>query len=406
MVNIMKKKTLGIIVLVILTCLSMVCLGACKKAEEEVTPPESEETQESETPESAEIEETEDDTEASGEELKESVLLGYREVIESLVANEQKYILPFEGVMPVDYTVEDISRDGVPELLVGSSDEWNPAVRYVVVFYHDFVDGETKMAEGSMVYGVAGAGGFRGDLSIVDNEDGYIDLCESAWSSGSGAGETYMAWLENGAIQREFYSSFQIGDDSMVMPETRAISWIEVDNLDYLDSIEISLEALKKAAESEPAEPAEADSGEEATDDTDVEALIADAESRGLQILTGTFLVMNGEELAEYEDMDIMLNGEMGAERERATTYVILELDEPQNVEGSPADGSSRRTTVNPVTHVGVAWRYSDQNNGNGDIWFDFDGKHGTIATDLWFQSDASFPFAPRCADTELILLD
>ena len=419
----MKKKTLLVIVMVITVCLSITLLAGCKADDVKPESTENEESSESDVSEEGEPEvvgtedegipeESETEDEETGEDLKEIVLTGYREVLESLSSYESDFVLPVDVALPIDYALEDISRDGVPELLVGTSDDLNPAVRYVPVFYFDFKDRTVKMAEGYLVHGVASAGGFRGSLGIAENENGYSDLYESAWSSGSGEGETFISWLEDGTLQHEYFSSFKIGEDNDVRPETREIVWVEIANMDYLATTEMDLEALRKAQEAADSQPEESGTdtdvsgGESASDDID--ALIADAQNRGLQVFEGTFLVMTGDKLAEYENMDVMLNGEWGAEMERKTTYVILELDEPQNVSGNPADGSPTHTTTTPVTHIGITWRTIDYDNdyGNGDDWYEYDGKHGIIATDLWFQSDASFPFAPRCINTELIHLD
>ena len=168
---------------------------------------------------------------ASGDDVAKT----YVGVLDSLRLGDGEYsVNSYDGsVSPVEYTLFDIDKDKVPELLVGCMDEMDPGRRYISVFFYDSTAKNAILAEGGLAAGVAGAGGFRGSLGSLDDGNGGLDLIVSYWSSGTGEGTANIVSLNNGALGSELYTEFQFGTDNE-HPETTPLEWTEIEDTSLL----------------------------------------------------------------------------------------------------------------------------------------------------------------------------
>lgn len=100
-----------------------------------------------------------------------------------------------EDTSNMDYALLECTGDDIPELGIRILSANN--YQGIVIFYYDSADKSVHEAQGSMVEGVAGVGGFRGSVWLSSEHNSFLSIELS-----SGTGETsYVRYtLENGKL--------------------------------------------------------------------------------------------------------------------------------------------------------------------------------------------------------------
>lgn len=145
----------------------------------------------------------------------------------------------------LDYALYDIDGNGTPELLVGRKGEgWLQAV-------YTLVDNKlTKVTELGIVGGVAGAGGYRGGITIYENSS----IVLSEWGSGTGEGtrQIFRLNVDNSALAESENQDFSMrkGDKPGLVGETQidhsTLDWKSVSETDTSEKTEEETEQSKQ----------------------------------------------------------------------------------------------------------------------------------------------------------------
>ena len=121
----------------------------------------------------------------------------------------------------------------------------------------------------------------------------------------------------------------------------------------------------------------------------------ADAEGRGLTLLSGTVYLMSGDELCVYEQVDVDSVPDDAGVYE--TTYAVLEFDEPQQLVWTDAEGVEQSFEVG---HVCLG-----QGDATLSVWEDVQEAHVCAAGTLEVPSGA-VPTVPTLRDAELLYIE
>lgn len=133
-----------------------------------------------------------------------------------------------------EYAFVDLTGNGKKALLLGDPGEFTDdfGVREISVYYFDDKDGKVKEASypstGKLHYGVAGAGGFRGGVSIA--KGGGLSVGEL--SAGTGDYTDYLYTLNDGKLVGKVVREGNLGEDQKngvkkEKEETTEIPWVQ-----------------------------------------------------------------------------------------------------------------------------------------------------------------------------------
>ena len=101
-----------------------------------------------------------------------------------------------------------------------------------LVFQYDPGSQSVIQAEGQLSEGVAGAGGYRGGLSM-DVEQ--LAVLETSWSSGTGIGSVRRVTVEGNMLRFDTIYEGSIFEEPESLT-SRAIAWYDISDLSALDS--------------------------------------------------------------------------------------------------------------------------------------------------------------------------
>ena len=146
----------------------------------------------------------------------EAALSAYREIIK----NAEAYDFGVDEEMPVTgikyALVQMQSGDAVPTLLLAKAT--GLGTEYVRVFRYDPVSGavlEPMLPDGGMLMrGAASAGGFRGEISVLEDGSG---LCAYEFYSGTGEGEMKRVTADGDKLTAETIWSGRVDDEDTVL---------------------------------------------------------------------------------------------------------------------------------------------------------------------------------------------
>ena len=207
-------------------------------------------------------------------------------------------------------------------------------------------------------------------------------------------GGGYAWWRSNQAAEQARIEAEQQAEAERRAAEEQA----EQERLEAERKAEEERKAAEEQAERERQE-AERQAEEERQAAERQAAAVDAARNRGLQVVSGTIRIFNGEELAEYQGQDLeTLFGPDWAAHERDEVYVILILDAPQTLSCQYADGSGTSSDTAAMLHI---------DDGNADAWRELADQEVTIAFDAnkaWWPSDVRLPLGePAVSEVELI---
>lgn len=291
---------------------------------------------------------------------------------------------PFDPELPVSdptyqYALVTMQKGEGPSLLLAQGQDNGTSL--VRVYYYD-EDTATLYDTGSsydssdyssfgkafLQMGVAGAGGFRGSLSLESDGNGIM---LAAFAAGTGEGEIDRYTREGSELVAEQQGTFSLanGDE---MPMGDDIRWFDATD-------EAPLDAWPDAAEA----AADAD----VSSSTDAGGAPADA-TDGLT-LTGTIRVTNNEGLGSLTG-EPDPNAAYESAEEKARLTAVLVLDSPADVTCTTVDG-----TTSTVSTSIVVLPDGFANSAN-------DGRRATVnfgTSSFWLPSDTSMPIgAPRAS--------
>jgi len=295
----------------------------------------------------------------------------------------------FEGMSPsgsYSYALADMSEDGIPELIVEA--RAGSGMSAVRVFSSN-ADGSTLLAPGgSLLTGVAPAGGFRGGVLASNKANG---LLYTTLSSVDGSVDVYRAHIE-GERLGQGQPVFQVN-----MATEDASYSAEIQPLEFTDSSDRA--PLYAWAGMQVPEPS---SGSSALDQA-----MADARTQGLSVYEGTLRIVSGYELLEIQksqdtgmDLGSINVEEVFGLRALSESYAILMLGEPTDVLANNGDGMGQREAA--ATMICLRGE-----NGDVSSWQPYDGQRVTISIDpsrSWWPSDASLPLGVPRTQTGQVL--
>ena len=265
--------------------------------------------------------------------------------------------------------------DTVPTLLIEQNVEHNfyGYFGYVRVFQYDPESGSVRQPPDVLMEGVAGAGGYRGSLSMMGDGNG-IEAME--WSSGSG--ETYISrvTLEGNSL---LWTTVWTGRIDLIPDEisSTAIDWCDISDMSALESW--ASDANTPALWPEPAQPSGSD-----TLPTDGNRIV----------FTGTINSYTYDELLALQGMEDPNPGSY--EYEIGNIYWLIVLDTPQPMALKHASGSEGYQE-HTASIIGVFADGLDR----------YDGQHLIFSIDpdrTWWPSDVSAPFGePRTDDIHVL---
>ena len=133
---------------------------------------------------------------------------------------------------------------------------------------------------------------------------------------------------------------------------------------------------------------------------------VANAESRGMQVFTGTVMAGSFKDIAEYEG-GASLTAYNAFGRNSSDSAAILILDSTQNVSLETIGGYSSQE----VSHFSLAisdssinylWPYADA----VDQWEQSNGEHVVVAGNPLFPAGETFPICPQLNNAELLYVE
>lgn len=160
-----------------------------------------------------------------------------------------------------EYAFVNMNDDDIPELLIGKTDE-SFGVKYIKVFYYDKENNKLLSPTENIEIGVAGAGGFRADVTASNKKDGLI------LNQGSGMNGQFeivrinLDIKEDGtvALKNTTLQEYMLGDDVEIETdaECEAINWYPIDDLSALEQLKAGkLDLSKKPEENADSKPKE-----------------------------------------------------------------------------------------------------------------------------------------------------
>ena len=261
-------------------------------------------------------------------------------------------------------------EDAVPVLLLEQDTTFG--ISSVLVFQYDTDGGTVLQTSGTLMEGVASAGGYRGSLSAAGDGNG---LLSAEYSSGTGEGWTSRVTLDGAALQSETIWEGVLGDGTDNTDEEIGyleIGWHETADLSGLDSWTPPAAVSVQTPASEP-EPTGT-------------ALPAD----------GDRIVFRGTLNAYSHSEVVALQGQGDPEADRGETYYLIVLDAPQTMTVTRGDGSGSRdgeVHLVDVTYAEGIAQYVGQN-----LVFSIDPAR------TYWPSDASLPLGePRTDDIRVL---
>ena len=161
------------------------------------------------------------------ESLNEKISKAYRQVLDKA----DKYDYQDEGQEAREYEYAIVKMDGekIPQLLLSKNSE----LRYVKVFSYNEKEEKLIECSGSIIYGAAGVGGFRGDIMSKSDYKGleYIET-----SSGTGDTSVENISIENGQLKRE--TKWEGRYDQMPEDDsTQEIVWSKINDKSQLEKL-------------------------------------------------------------------------------------------------------------------------------------------------------------------------
>lgn len=161
------------------------------------------------------------------ESLDEKIAKVYKQVLDKA----DKYDYQDEGQEAREYEYAIVKMDGekIPQLLLSKNSE----LRYVKVFSYNEKEEKLIECSGSIIYGAAGVGGFRGDIMSKSDYKGleYIET-----SSGTGDTSVENISIENGQLKRE--TKWEGRYDQMPEDDsTQEIVWSKINDKSQLEKL-------------------------------------------------------------------------------------------------------------------------------------------------------------------------
>lgn len=255
--------------------------------------------------------------------------------------------------------------DTVPALLLEQDTTFG--ISSVLVFQYDADSKTVLQASGTLMEGVASAGGYRGGLSAAGDGNG---LLSTEFSSGSGQGSTSRVTLDAGALQSEVIWEGNIFDDTDKTVEN--IGSIDLDWHDISDASALS-GWTPDAPQPVPA-PAEPD-GDPTQLPTDGDRIV----------FRGTLGAYSYSEVLALQNLPDPNPGS-----DRGETYWLIVLDAPQKMPLRSYGGDSYEDEVSLVNVTGA------------DGLEQYAGQQLTVSIDAgntWWPSDTSLPLGQPSTD-------
>lgn len=320
------------------------------------------------------------------ESLNEKISKAYRQVLDKA----DKYDYQDEGQEAREYEYAIVKMDGekIPQLLLSK----NSDLRYVKVFSYNEKEDKLIECSGSIIYGAAGVGGFRGDIMSKSDYKGleYIET-----SSGTGDTSVENISIENGQLKRE--TKWEGRYDQMPEDDsTQEIVWSKINDksqLEKLASKEITSDGEstrkdnKQAKESDKELKSTAGSNKEK-----IQAMIREEKNAGRLVLDGKIRVLTYMQVLEVQEIDDP-NPEHSNPNEE---YIIFILARPQKITARSSGGMHMTTRQVKVMCL-----------PDSDYVRKYDGKNVTISVDLdetMFPSDVALPLGePMSASFKIL---
>ncbi|MBD5101588.1 MAG: sigma-70 family RNA polymerase sigma factor [Subdoligranulum sp.] len=236
--------------------------------------------------------------------------------------------------------------DPVPTLLLEVETE--DFISYARFFQYDPDTKTVRQPAETVMEGVAGAGGYRGGLTMAGDGEGIF---ATEWSSGTGEAKITRITLDGDAPHWEVYWTGRI--DLVPDSITRiAIDWHEIADLSALDGWTAP------------------ESGEAALSDSDGSDVLPTDGDR--IVLTGTVGAYGYDKIIELLGLQEAPDPYVQSEYYQTATYHVIVLDAPQNLYLHHSGGSDRYSS-NEVLMICIDYA------GNMD---QYEGRHITFSID------------------------
>ena len=266
--------------------------------------------------------------------------------------------------------------DAVPTLLIEQNVEHNffGYYGYVRVFQYDPESGTVYQPSDILMEGVAGAGGYRGGLSMMGDGNGIREI---SWSSGTG--ETYLSrvTLEGDSL---LWTSVWTGRIDLMPDDVAAfieIDWHDIADLSGLDSW--TADTNTPVDRPEPTQPSAP------------ETLPVDGNRI---VFVGTLNSYTYDEVLALQDESDPNPGPYNVER--GWTFHLIVLDTPQTMNLRNGSGEGSRDGIVSIISVSDAAGMEQ-----------YDGQHLIFSIDpsqTWWPSDVSLPLGePRTGDVHVL---
>lgn len=268
--------------------------------------------------------------------------------------------------------VQMAPEDPVPALLLEQDTTFG--ISSVLLFRYDVDSGAVLQAAGTMMEGVASAGGYRGGLSAAG--DGY-GLLSTEFSSGNGMGSTSRVTLDGDTLRSETIWEGNVFDDTDGTVE--AIGFVDLDWHDVTDTA--ALDSWTPGTAPAPVEPQPEPSGGAA----------APAADGDRTVFTGTLGAYSYSGV-----LDLQGQADPNPGSDMGETYYLILLDAPQTMTLRSGDGQSSRDGEVHLVDVSYVEGIAQ-----------YVGQHLTFSIDpsrTYWPSDASLPLGePRTDDLHIL---
>ena len=247
---------------------------------------------------------------------------------------------------------------------------------YIRVFYYDPSTGSLIAPGETLTEGVAGAGGFRGGIGMMEDGDG---ICFFAASSGTGELSTSRVTLNGDILVTEVIWTGILGQEDPAQPKNREIIWYDTSDFSGFDNLSAPSSGDETSSLTEETDAA----AEENPNADEVSAWTAGEQAAGRTVLTGIIRSYNYDEV-------IVLQGVPDPNApytDKSRTYTVITLDQPQIVNGMDIDGH-REDEVSMI-------KVFDQGSGPYAVPADLNGQSITFsisADTFYWPSDTGLP--------------